>query len=496
MNNYSTIPPDGIQFVKKLFQTEGYKYLRELCYGKRDGKFYKPHYMAEIGIVSEEEVEIDIIEKSQHLINIANNEYFGFNKKDRIDKLIKLGIIQRDLDFYSALRKGIDNYKYTKEDLVFDGIIKKEEYNYLYTKKEHLTNIIKGVYRNDTNKIVEICNVIYGNINNFDAAVNALKQETEYFKTDDEFHRAVYGCPGKLTFDNRYSIKIDKLGVPTEKRTDVFIFGNKRAGKSCLMSGLIYYMMHNKLATQPIGDENINGNEYCKKLKQAIEQKRLIRFTEKDEFHYFQLDVKDDKKDLHKLTFYEMAGELFMDTFHEDFKAVNKKLQEHIVDNKNDKILLFVIDYKTEIETRQEHETLTEDRFDRLLDYFSGEALSRINAIATIVSKWDIAELKNDEIRKSLENEDKNDNLVTPKKFLETYSTIDGKIEALQEKRQSEKNGRWRLFKEDKIEKLQYDRLIFSLGHFFNDNCYEYNDYYSENLYKWLMRYSKRINSK
>jgi len=490
MSNFSTIQGDAIQFVRNLYKKEGYVYLKELCAGKRDGKHYEPHHLAKIGIVLPDEVDKYVIEKSEHFDNISNFKY----KKDDIDRLINLGVIKRDVEFYTALRKGIDNNKYTKDDLVYEGIIKKEEFDYLYTKEEHLVNIKSGAYKNDITRIIKICNIAYGKISGIGDAWDALIKETGYFKNTDELHKAIYGCREKINFDSSlYSINIEKLGKPAPKRTDIFIFGNKRAGKSCLMSGLIYYMIRERGAIQSDGTTNKNGYEYCTILHQAIEQNRLIRLTEKDEFHYFQIDVKDDKKDWHQLTFYEMAGELFGDTYHEDFKKVNEKLQEHIVDNLNDKVLLFVLDYKTETETRENQDTLTEQRFIKLLNYFSGEALNRIKAIATIVTKWDIAESSNSELIQA-KGQEGIDFLV--KEFLKTYSAIDGKISVLEEKRQSQKNGWRKFFNEDKTVNLEYKRLTFSLGEFFNENCYKYNEFHSKNLYNWLMRNTDVNNNK
>ena len=210
---------------------------------------------------------------------------------------------------------------------------------------------------------------------------------------------------------------------PLEKnRTDLYFFGQPGSGKSCILASLFYYLHHNGMLMN--SPKNPRGNIYKDQLINEINIGILPDSTQRDGVNYIPLELRNHTNTSfkHPLNFIEMSGELFDDAYETGISDKNLAAKNYL-DNKNKKLIYFVLDYFMEkkgfnsggtSQTNKAEQVLT------LLDEF--EILKNTDGVFIIISKSDMFP----------ENVNRNEFAV---EFLKTrYLNLYNNIKDLQEK--------------------------------------------------------------
>lgn len=139
---------------------------------------------------------------------------------------------------------------------------------------------------------------------------------------------------------NRVTIfkNIDQLPVMEEGRTDLYFVGVPGSGKSTMLAGLLNAA--NKKGILLPDTYNNDGSRYQTQLIQDLSRGVLPPATASGSYNYVALSLKDDNDKNHPFNIVEVPGENYINMFN------NGDVQQFLnyINNKNKKILVFVID--------------------------------------------------------------------------------------------------------------------------------------------------------
>ncbi len=177
---------------------------------------------------------------------------------------------------------------------------------------------------------------------------------------------------------------------PLEKnRTDLYFFGQPGSGKSCILASIFYYLHHNGMLMN--SSQNPRGNVYKDQLINEINVGILPDSTQRDGVNYIPLDLKNQKKTAYKhpLNFIEMSGEMFDDAYETGISDQNLAAKNYL-DNKNKKLIYFVLDYNVDNRSMNSGATSQTNKAEQvlaLLDEFG--TLKNTDGIFIVISKSD-----------------------------------------------------------------------------------------------------------
>jgi len=431
----------------------------------------------------EQDRKIDITE---HITNIKNGKYLnngqGTYSKDRVNMLLSNGILNEN-QFFMGIRQGLKANNYSKDSLTAFEIITENEYEYnIVTKDEHLDDIRQNKIsiKKGINSILENQKESTNGEKNENGNLRKIrilvtkkiiteKDLLECGLSTDEISLLLNGSlppfvPNLLTIDDIPDI--------VKNRTDIFVLGIQQSGKSCLMAGLFYYAESNGLSILETDVKYTASRDYYELLNRSIEEHRLIKGNKKEDFQYMNVDfIVNDSK--HKLTFFEMGGELFEELHNLNQEKYHAKIKSHLLNSNNPKILFFIIDFDTEQFSSSSLLVRTKTRFIYILDFFkTNDLIKDIDAIFIVITKWDLAEKMN----KGLLVEKK----LTKEDFVnKRYPDLIAKIEDIKKLK-------------PKGETLESKILTFSLGEFNEANTiYKYESADSKNIFKHICNVSR-----
>lgn len=188
---------------------------------------------------------------------------------------------------------------------------------------------------------------------------------------------------------NRFTMfkNINQLPPMEEGRTDVYFVGVPGSGKSTMLSGLLNISNKNGVLI-PEPDKNNDGSIYQTQLISDLNKGVLPNATAKGSYNYVALSIKDEDGAKHPFNIVEVPGENYTNMFNNG--DVGEFL--HYIDNKNKKILIFVIDSLS-------HDSGYNDSYNQLdqnlvyvniLNMFkSNGTLEQTDAIYLVANKFD-----------------------------------------------------------------------------------------------------------
>jgi hypothetical protein len=339
------------------------------------------------------------------------------------------------------LKQYVEQGTLTKRDILdYNFFASKAEYDQAFpvTKTEYLLDIKKGLYTDDQLKGL----IGEGIVTEQDLVDHGIKSQRDL---DKLFDRKV----------GYYNTEFDFSDVPAirEDRTDVFVFGIAGSGKSSFMAGLMYYMYRNGLIIQHMN--NMVGYVYMDSLINTVQRKELPKPTAVNYVQYMECDLRDRSQLKHPLTFIEMSGELFSSCYGKPKTALNPKLNEYLFDSKNNKVLFLTIDYYAHL-SGVSYQARQDSKFNFILQFLEFHGMmNTVEAICILITKWDSSLDQSPQAAEDL--------------LRHEYLTLYNMCREFEQKYQ-----------------LQFRVFCYSLGQFDPTNQYNFDEYYSKQIYEFL----------
>ena len=203
------------------------------------------------------------------------------------------------------------------------------------------------------------------------------------------------------------SYSIDKLKPMQEGRTDLYFIGLSRAGKSTILSGILY-SANNDGRWQPDTGYHPEGIKFKNKILNDLYEGIIPKATPADSYNYIAATFIDEKNEGHPFNIVEMPGEDFR-KIQDDFREADKYLR--YINNDNRKIITFVIDldYKNSYMSQM-------NAYTNFLSFFYEQGvLNNVESIYFILNKIDLVIDQNSssgevnqEVNRIFENDFKN----------------------------------------------------------------------------------------
>lgn len=233
----------------------------------------------------------------------------------------------------------------------------------------HLNRIIEGkIYAEEIRSLINKKAITFDDILNSgipSIKVNALKY---YCSTE------------KIT----KSYTVDDLPPMEEGRTDVYFVGLPGSGKSTMIAGLLNVAQKNGLLLPD--PYHAAGVTFQTNLIQDLSRGVLPERTMSGSYNYIAASLKDSNNNRHPLNIIDVPGELYNSI--QDNAEVNKFLR--YINNKNKKILIFVID---SLDHENDNSVNNYDQsvvFPNILQMFNKSGvLEQTDAIYLVVNKFD-----------------------------------------------------------------------------------------------------------
>jgi GTP-binding protein EngB required for normal cell division len=201
------------------------------------------------------------------------------------------------------------------------------------------------------------------------------------------------GIPSKIVNALKYycstekitkSYTVDDLPPMEEGRTDVYFVGLPGSGKSTMIAGLLNVAQKSGLLLPD--PYHAAGVTFQTNLIQDLSRGVLPERTMSGSYNYIAASLKDSHNNRHPLNIVDVPGELYNSI--QDNAEVNKFLR--YINNKNKKILIFVID---SLEHENDNSVSNYDQsvvFPNILQMFNKSGvLEQTDAIYLVVNKFD-----------------------------------------------------------------------------------------------------------
>ncbi len=175
-----------------------------------------------------------------------------------------------------------------------------------------------------------------------------------------------------------------------DSRTDVYVFGIPRSGKSCILAGLLY--KGDQDGCLMVDEENEKGFGYAEELRRAIEIGYVPPSTSTDQVNYISCQIFNEKRE-HQISIVEMSGEFFNRTYLKEDLTNNDSIgAKGYLQNDNRKVIFFVIDYFKHLIGTENVDMASQKA---MLNFVLGKldkdgTLAKTDSIQVIVSKCDL----------------------------------------------------------------------------------------------------------
>lgn len=261
------------------------------------------------------------------------------------------------------------------ENLHYEGLIEKDKFDALYPppspeeqKRALELGIVEGRYTDD-----EIIGFV-------ESGMLEKHELTSKFLISDEKARVLFPEAIEVDFGNWKDVP-DTL---EEGRVDVFVLGMAGSGKSCFMAGLLYYA--DNIGKLDANIDNIWGLDYVNTLIEAVDNGAVPPPTSVEYIQYMACDFKNtsDERVKHPLTFIEMSGEIFQNTYAKKMDEMPTKFRKYLFENPNRKYIFLTVDYAMGNNIKQKK------NFEYLLKFLAGNGtMDTVEGIVLIITKWD-----------------------------------------------------------------------------------------------------------
>jgi hypothetical protein len=213
-----------------------------------------------------------------------------------------------------------------------------------------------------------------------------------------------------------------------EGKTDIYFFGIPGSGKSCVLAGTLY-AAHKKGILRCDIKETF-GYTYINELIKCIEIGYIPLPTDDDSVNCLSFSlIKNNKTHLknnktHPLNVIEMSGEIFINTYQ---KLVGDKSRDKSItiqkylENKNRKIIFFVIDYRADSASAHTKDLAANqtDKLTAILEILKNDGiLKQTDGIVVIISKSDYMPQAQNKSREEIAKNYLNDNYLNFMKIL------------------------------------------------------------------------------
>jgi hypothetical protein len=315
-------------------------------------------------------------------------------------------------------------------------------------KQFHLQNIlnIDPIYNEEIIKKLVVEDII---------TVGDLIRETHL--TEEDISKIMRTIELDHSFSDWFKLPPLKKG-----RTDVYLFGIVGSGKSSLLAGVLHQAESKKILKTD--STNYTGAKYKEDLINRIQLGILPNSTSSDAINYISVSLIDQKGYPHHLTFIEMSGEKFSDTYKSGGISSESSIgAKQYLKNSNRKIIMFIIDYRHHIDGVDLSEMATQSaQLDTTLNLLSNDGiLDKTDVVFIVVTKADL--------------------------FNDQSSIKQATMNFLEEEYLNFLNNCKRMKHKHNFELIVHP---FSLGHFVLPKTYRYNSTFSDNLVSDLISFS------
>ena len=148
---------------------------------------------------------------------------------------------------------------------------------------------------------------------------------------------------------------IKELEPLRKNATDIYLLGRRGSGKSTMLASFFNYAKSMGVIVNT--QDSSFGNKYRNQLQLGMIEGHLPSSTPKQFINHIPINLKFENNIYHQpLNFLDMAGELIDDVYEEGISGF--QTYKDFLENQNDKILIFVINYfenKTKIAEQEQH---------------------------------------------------------------------------------------------------------------------------------------------
>ncbi|MFM9947412.1 MAG: hypothetical protein ACKV1O_05695 [Saprospiraceae bacterium] len=237
--------------------------------------------------------------------------------------------------------------------------------------------------------------------------------------------------------------------------TDLYFFGIPSSGKSCLLSGILFYA--NRHGGLELEIDNQVGLEYAHSLIRSVDVGYVPPASPIESVNYISAKIFDEKEAPHPINIIEMSGEFFNETYRTTSLNGERSIGANgYLSNQNRKVIFLIIDYKKDISPSDASVADQSQQLSTVLKLLEKDkTLSKTDALFLVLSKSDLLPGGVNDLKSAEE-------------------FIDSKYLSL------------RKYVRRLSEKFKFNTAIhtFSLGQFMLEKTFKYDEYASEILYK------------
>ena len=282
--------------------------------------------------------------------------YFNINNHDIEILVSKIKSGSADYTLDKMIEKGLfaDRAQAVRERL---NSIDSEELNRRREEEERNRQQQNNVVRKQ--QIIDFCNQIADNqkgleeikisILNGVVSLDEMAQNLSESRLSPEiFNKIGYYISGKKQVDFYLWKDLPPL---LSDRTDIYFFGQPASGKSCILANMFSYIDKQGLIIE--NTHSLVGTQYKNTIQYEYDLGYLPERTaaSSDGVNYITFELTDPVNQEHKhpLNFIEMSGELF-DQASMGGVSDNNLNAKNYLNNKNRKLLFFVVDYDRHVQ--------------------------------------------------------------------------------------------------------------------------------------------------
>ena len=282
--------------------------------------------------------------------------YFNINNHDIEILVSKIKSGSADYTLDKMIEKGLfaDRAQAVRERL---NSIDSEELNRRREEEERNRQQQNNVVRKQ--QIIDFCNQIADNqkgleeikisILNGVVSIDEMAQNLSESRLSPEiFNKIGYYISGKKQVDFYLWKDLPPL---LSDRTDIYFFGQPASGKSCILANMFSYIDKQGLIIE--NTHSLVGTQYKNTIQYEYDLGYLPERTaaSSDGVNYITFELTDPVNQEHKhpLNFIEMSGELF-DQASMGGVSDNNLNAKNYLNNKNRKLLFFVVDYDRHVQ--------------------------------------------------------------------------------------------------------------------------------------------------
>jgi hypothetical protein len=286
----------------------------------------------------------------------SNLFYFNINNHDIEILISKIQSGNTDYTLDKMIDNGLfaDRAQAVRERLIS---IDSEELKRKREEEERIIQEEKNVVRKQ--QIINFCNQIADNqkgleeikisILNGVVSLDEMAQNLSESRLSPEiFNKIGYYISGKKQVDFYLWKDLPPL---LSDRTDIYFFGQPASGKSCILANMFSYIDKQGLIIE--NTHSLVGTQYKNTIQYEYDLGYLPERTaaSSDGVNYITFELTDPVNQEHKhpLNFIEMSGELF-DQASMGGVSDNNLNAKNYLNNKNRKLLFFVVDYDRHVQ--------------------------------------------------------------------------------------------------------------------------------------------------